>query len=140
MSKAVTIPRATGRARAGAVRTRRSRRCGGGRVLELEGAERWNKIVGYVVAVAGQGGLLENECLRRPEPLHTAGRPGTAAWPPSPSGAGPRQCVGNVMALLELRVIVAMITQRFHASNSAAFPAVRWDTGRRSSACVRCRT
>ncbi len=33
-----------------------------------------------------------------------------------PFGAGPRQCVGNLMALLELRVIVAMINQRFRIS------------------------
>ncbi|MDT3395894.1 cytochrome P450 [Streptomyces sp. B1866] len=33
-----------------------------------------------------------------------------------PFGSGPRQCVGNFMALLELRVIVAMINQRFRLS------------------------
>lgn len=33
-----------------------------------------------------------------------------------PFGAGPRQCVGNFMALLELRTIVAMINQRFRIS------------------------
>ncbi|UCM87918.1 cytochrome P450 [Streptomyces marincola] len=33
-----------------------------------------------------------------------------------PFGAGPRQCVGNLMALLELRVIVSMINQRFRLS------------------------
>lgn len=31
-------------------------------------------------------------------------------------GAGPRQCIGNTMALLELRTIVTMINQRFKLS------------------------
>ncbi|GAA0905614.1 MULTISPECIES: cytochrome P450 [Streptomyces violaceusniger group] len=33
-----------------------------------------------------------------------------------PFGSGPRQCVGNFMALLELRIIVAMVNQRFRIS------------------------
>ncbi|MFF8810704.1 cytochrome P450 [Streptomyces pactum] len=33
-----------------------------------------------------------------------------------PFGSGPRQCVGNYMALLELKLIVAMINQRFRIS------------------------
>jgi cytochrome P450 len=33
-----------------------------------------------------------------------------------PFGGGPRMCLGNLMALLEMRLIVAMITQRFRMS------------------------
>jgi cytochrome P450 len=33
-----------------------------------------------------------------------------------PFGGGPRLCVGNLMALLELRIIVAMVSQRFRLS------------------------
>lgn len=33
-----------------------------------------------------------------------------------PFGSGPRQCVGNLMALLEMRTIVTMVNQRFRIS------------------------
>ncbi|NIY69665.1 cytochrome P450 [Streptomyces malaysiensis] len=39
-----------------------------------------------------------------------------------PFGSGPRQCVGNFMALLELCVIVAMVNQRFRVSRIRRLP------------------
>ncbi|QXJ23394.1 cytochrome P450 [Actinomadura graeca] len=44
------------------------------------------------------------------DPAVSAGRPKTTYFP---FGAGARMCIGNFMALLELKMIVAMINQRF---------------------------
>ncbi|GAA3357005.1 hypothetical protein GCM10017744_025910 [Streptomyces antimycoticus] len=49
-------------------------------------------------------------------PVHPAGHQGAAADGVSPVRLGARQCVGNFMALLELRIIVAMVNQRFRIS------------------------
>jgi cytochrome P450 len=37
-----------------------------------------------------------------------------------PFGGGARMCVGNVMALLEMRIVIAMVNQRFRLSLSSA--------------------